>query len=232
MNKRNPNERFSTGFFMVVFLAMSVISLTAQAESDSLPPEVSMDGLEQVEKTRHKEIYRAPGVDWSSYDAILIDDATVAFRKNWQRDQNRRQPFKIRTEDMDRIRETVAEVFDKEFTDELTENGGFATAEQAGENVLRITPYIVDLDVYAPDPRYQPGIQRSYVETAGRMTLKLHLHDSETGDLIGVFSDHREAPRRGYMQWANSVSNTKEFRLMMKGWARELREGLQAAQAN
>jgi hypothetical protein len=32
------------------------------------------------------------------------------------------------------------------------------------------------------------------------------------------------------MQWANSVSNTREFRLMMESWARELREGLQDAQ--
>jgi hypothetical protein len=217
---------------MTLIFAMVATPIAAHAEAEALPPEVSLDGLEQVEKTRHKEIYRAPDVDWSSYDTIIIDEATVAFRKNWQRDQNRNQPSKIRAKDMDRIRTTMAEVFDDVFTKELAEKGGYAISEQVGESTLRITPYIVDLDVYAPDPRYATGIQQSYVETAGRMTLKLHLHDSETGDLIGVFSDHREAPRRGYMQWANSVSNTKEFRLMLKGWARELREGLQAAQAN
>ena len=96
--------------------------------------------------------------------------------------------------------------------------------------VLAHRSHIVDLDVYAPDSRYQPGIQQSYVESAGRMTLKLHLYDSVTGDLLAVFSERREAPRRGYMQWANSVSNTREFRLMMQSWARELRQGLQEAQ--
>ena len=97
--------------------------------------------------------------------------------------------------------------------------------------MLRISPHIVDLDVYAPDPRSAPGIQRSYAETAGRMTLKLQLYDSGTGDLIAVGSEHREAPRRGYMQWANTVSNTQQFRQMMQSWARDLREGLQELQS-
>ena len=223
------NQRLT---LMILAFAFATAPLAAQAQSPAEPPEVSLDGLEQVEKTRHKEIYRAPGVDWSSYDAIIIDEATVAFRKNWQRDQNRRQPHKIRTEDMERIRTSLADVFDDVFSKELSENGGYAITDQAGESVMRLTPYIVDLDVYAPDARHSPGIQRSYTETAGRMTLKLNMNDSETGDLVAVFSDHREAPRHGYFQWANSVSNTKEFRLMLQRWARELREGLQAAQGN
>ena len=217
---------------MFLILMFPLVFPVAHAgETGTVPPEVSMDGLEQVEKSRHKEIYRAPAVDWSGYDAVIIDPATVAFRKNWQRDQNRQQPNKIRSDDMERIRTTLAENFDEVFSEELAENGGMTLTEQAGGNVLRITPYIVDLDVYAPDARRNPGIQRSYVESAGRMTLKLHLFDSETGDLIAVFSDHREDTRRGYLEWANSVSNTHRFRLILKSWARELREGLQEAQS-
>ena len=203
----------------------------AWSQADEAPPEVSLDGLEQVEKTRRKEIYIAPDVDWTVYDSIVIDEATVAFRKNWQRDQNRYQPHRVRTEDMDRIRDTMARVFDDVFSRELSENGGFEIVGSAGANVLRISPHIVDLDVYAPDPRSAPGIQRTYVEAAGRMTLKLQLYDSETGDLLAVGSEHREAPRRGYMQWANTVSNTHEFRLMMQSWARDLRDGLQELQS-
>lgn len=219
--------------FVTLIAALAIAApMAAWSQSEETPPEVSLDGLEQVEKTRHKEVYRAPGIDWSVYDKVMIDDATVAFRKNWQRDQNRQQAHKIRTADMDRIRTTMAETFDEVFTTELSEKGGYEIAAEPGESVLRISPHIVDLDVYAPDPRSAPGIQRSYVETAGRMTLKLHLYDSETGDLIAVASDHREAPRRGYMQWANSVSNTREFRMMMQGWAKDLREGLENARSD
>lgn len=216
---------------LVALLALSS-PMAAWAQAESPPPEVSMDGLELVEKTRKKEIYRAPGVDWSIYDKIHIDAATVAFRRNWQRDQNRYQPNKIRSKDIERISEGMVELFDDVFSKELSKKGGYEIVEGPGESVLRITPHIVDLDVYAPDPRYQAGMQRSYVQTAGRMTLKLHFYDSYTGDLIAVFSDHREAPWRGYVQWANSVTNTKEFRLLLQSWASDLREGLEEAKSN
>ena len=215
-------------FTLMAFFALS-LPIAAWGQNDTPPPEVSLDGLELVEKSWRKEIYRAPGVDWTIYDQIQIDEATVAFRKNWQRDQNRYQPNKVRSKDIERISEGMVKLFDEVFSKELSEEGGYEITDQAGENVLRISPHVVDLDVYAPDPRYQAGMQRSYVETAGRMTLKLNLYDSYTGDLIAVFSDHREAPRRGYMQWANTVTNTAEFRWMLKSWAKDLREGLEEA---
>ena len=52
-----------------------------------------------------------------------------------------------------------------------------------------------------------------------------------TGDLIATASENRETPRRGYLQWANSVSNTKEARLMFENWARRLRERLDEARS-
>ena len=212
----------------ITLIAMLCLALPAAAWSQA---EVSLDGLEQVEKTRHKEVYVAPGVDWDTYEAVAIDEATVAFRQNWQRDQNRRQPNRIRTSDMDRIRSSMSTLFGDVFSAELSEKGGYEVTDEASEHVLRISPHILDLDVYAPDPRTAPGIQRTYAESAGRMTLKLYLYDSVTGDLLAVATEHKEAPRRGYMQWANSVSNTAEFRMMLEGWARDLREGLEEARS-
>ena len=204
--------------------------MAAWSEAEPEAPEVSLDGLELVEESRRRELYRAPGVDWSIYDKVQIDEATVAFQKHWLRDQNRYQHNRIRKEDMERIRTGMVELFDEVFSKELANNGGYELTDEGGENVLRITPYIIDLNVYSPDPRSAPGIQRSYAEAAGRMTLKLHMYDSYTGDLIAVFSENRETMRRGYMQWTNTVTNTKEFRLLLQSWAKELREGLQEAQ--
>lgn len=218
---------------MTLLAVMALLLPTAAwSQAEAPAPEVSLDGLEQVEKTRHKEVYVAPGVDWSVYDSVMIDEATVAFRRDWQRDQNRGKSHRIKASDMDRIRQSMSELFDAVFSNELSGNGAYTLAEATGDNVLRISPHIVDLDVYAPDTRTAPGIQRSYTESAGRMTLKLYLYDSVTGDLLAVASERKEAPRRGYMQWANSVSNTAEFRLMLQGWARDLREGLESARAS
>ena len=72
---------------------------------------------------------------------------------------------------------------------------------------------------------------RSYTESAGRMTLKLEIRDSVTGDLIATVSDRQEAPRRGYMQWTTSVTNTAEARRMLQRWAKDLRERLDKARS-
>lgn len=217
---------------LIPLLLTLVPPLPAAAESGQEPPEVSLDGLQQVEKNRRGAIYADPEIDWSIYRKIQLEPATVAFRKNWQRDQNRYQSNKIRTEDMERIKAGLAELFDDVFSKELSGDGGYELVDTAADDVLRIDPQIVDLDVYAPDPRSSPGMQRSYSETAGRMTLKLHLYDSVTGDLVATLSETRESPRRGYMQWRTTVTNTAEARQMLSRWARQLREHLDEASAS
>ena len=188
----------------IIGFSLVVVPAALLAKND--PPEISPDGLELVEKDRRGEIYADPGVDWSVYDQIRLDTATVAFRKNWQRDQNRPpQSFKVKTEDMERIKAEMSELFDQVFTDELTGKGD-----------------------YTLDTR-NAGMTRSYTEQAGRMTLKLEIYDSVTGDLIATASDRQEAPRRGYMQWTTSVSNKAEARRMLERWAKDLHKRLDEA---
>ena len=212
---------------VIPLLAWFALSgLTAMAEEPA--PEISMDGLELVEKDRRGEIYADPGVDWSVYQRIMLDEATVAFRKNWQRDQNRTQPFKIRAKDMERIKSELSDLFGEVFAEELGE-GGYILVTEPGEDVLHIAPHIVDLDVYAPDTRGSATRTTSYAEQAGRMTLRLDIFDAVTGDLIAKASDRQEAPRRGYMQWTTSATNRAEARRMIQKWARELRTRLDEA---
>jgi len=208
-------------------LSLSVAPLRAADEVSA----VSLDGLELVSKDRRGETYADRDIDWAVYTKIHLDPATVAFRKNWQRDQNRSQPFKVDAKDMERIKSELSQLFGEVFTEELTTKGGYEMSEENGDGVLRIVPQIVDLDVYAPDTRNTAGMQRQYTDQAGRMTLKLEMYDSVTGDLIATISDRQEAPRRGYMQWTNSVTNRAEAKRMLERWARELREGLDKARA-
>ncbi len=183
--------------FSMLFLA-AMITAPAVVMAESEAPQVSPEGLELVNKTHRGELYADPEVDWSVYDRIKLEAASVAFRKNWQRDQNRYQPSKVRASDMERMKSDLSDLFGQVFTEELTE-GGYEIADASDDNVLQIIPRIVDLDIYAPDTR-APGIQRSYTDIAGRMTLKLEMYDSVTGDLIATASDRREAPKRTYMQ--------------------------------
>jgi len=210
----------------ILIVGMAAASTAAIAESE--PPEISLEGLELVEKDRQGEIYADPGIDWSIYDKIQLDNATVAFRKNWKRNQNRQMTFKVKDSDMENIKANLSELFDTVFREELTTKGNFEMTTESGENVMRITPRIVDLDVYAPDTR-TVGNTMTFTDSAGRMTLKLEIYDSTTGDLIATASDRREAPRHGYYQWTTRVSNNAEARRMLQRWAKDLRIRLEKA---
>jgi hypothetical protein len=216
--------------FVSTLILSILITAPAVIKAESAPPAISLEGLELVDKSHKSELYADPDIDWSVYEQIQLEQASVAFRKNWKRDQNRYQSSKVRPSDMERIKSSLSELFDEVFSRELTD-GGYTMADASGDNVMRIVPRIVDLDVYAPDTR-SPGIRRSFTETAGRMTLKLEMYDSVTGDLIAAASERREAPRRGYMQWTTSVSNTAEARRMLQSWAKRLVELLDDARSN
>ena len=209
---------------LVATLTPTSASLFAKDE----PAQISLDGLELVEKDSRGEIYADPLVGWDVYTQVLLDPASVSFRRNWQRDQNSAYPFKVRTSDMEKIKSDLSDLFNEVFTKELTEKGGYEMATGSAENVMRITPRIVDLDVYAPDTP-TPGIQKAYTRSAGRMTLKLEIYDSVTGDMLAMASDRREAPDRGYTQWTTSVSNRAAARQMFERWAKDLRVRLDEA---
>ncbi len=210
----------------IASLALAALPLSALAAEDV--PEISTDGMQLVEKDSRGAIYADPGVDWTVYSKIMLDEATVAFRKNWQRDQNRNRAARVRTSDVEKIKSELATLFDEVFVEELTAKGGFEIVDQAGPDVLRITPHIVDLDIYAPDVSSSFN-NRSYTDSSGRMTLKLEMYDSETGDLIAAASDRRESPHRGYAQWTTSVSNKADARRMLQKWAEGLRVRLAEA---
>ena len=209
-------------------LSLALVPFAVLAESE--PPDVSLDGLELVEKDRRGEIYADPGVDWSVYDQIQLDRATVSFRKNWQRDQNRDRLSNVKASDMERIKNNLSDMFDEVFTEELTGKGDYKLASESADNVMRIKPQIVDLDVYAPDTK-SPGMTRSYTQQAGRMTLKLEIYDAVTGDLIATASDRRESPSKSYYQWTTSTSNQADARRMLRTWAKDLRKRLDEARS-
>jgi len=194
-------------------------------------PDVSDEGLPRIESKRLDAVYWEPGASLAEYSKIMIDDVSVAFRKNWQRDQNRnRSTSRIDSKDMDRVRNSLADLFREVFVRELQEKGDYEVVESAAADVLLLRPEIIDLDIYAPDLR-DPGRGRSYTTEAGRMTLRMDLVDSSTQALIGRVIDRQRARNNMSMQVTNSVTNRAEADRMLRRWADILRDALDEARA-
>ena len=228
MNKaRNHAAKFTK---LAVGTATMILTLNVAATTTVLAQEddegISFDGLERLEDSSVAMAYIDPEADFSAFERVAILDPFVAFRSNWQRDQNRSRSRNIRASDMERIKADVASLFKEVFTERLEADDGFEVVDVADYDVLLLRPAIIDLDITAPDVR-TAGRSRTYAASTGAATLYLELFDSVSGKIIGRAAD-RQAARRagGRVSWSSRVTNTAEARRMFGGWADRLREFL------
>ena len=209
-----------------VLVFLGTLALSAAAVAADKPPEFSPEGLKLTKSTRSTIVYVREGASLDPYSKVALLDCYVAFKKNWARDYNRESmgvSRDVTTEDMERIKTGLAEMFREVFTEELQDKGGYAMVDKAAEDVLVIRPAIIDLDVTAPDLK-NASRSRTAVASAGEMTLYMELLDSATGDLIARIIDAEGDDRNGFVMAANEVTNKAEARRIIRGWAKQLRE--------
>jgi hypothetical protein len=217
--------------FSATIITVALFSSSAMAWKSY--PDQTDDGLDRVKSRKVDALYKKEGADLKPYTKVRIEDCSVAFRKNWMRDQNMDRAGvsnRIKTEDMNKIQDGLAEIFREEFTEEL-QDGGYQVVEEDGEDVLLLQPAIVDLDVNAPDiSMRQPGMVTTYTTSAGEMTLKMDFLDSSTNALIGRVIDRREDNSSGnQIQYSNSITNRADAERIIRSWANILIKALDEA---
>jgi hypothetical protein len=204
-------------------------TMADEASADEAMADVSYDGLQRVETPAVAVGYVDPAADFSVFRRVVILDPLVAFRSNWQRDQNRGRVRNVTPRDADQIKTDVAGLFKAVLTETLEADDGYEVVDAdvgADYDVLVLRPAIVDLDVTAPDVSSGPR-SRTYSVGGGSATLVLELVDSVSGDTIARAID-RQATRRagGRITWTNRVTNQADARRVFRGWAETLRDFL------
>lgn len=207
-------------------LALAILSPVLMA-GDSTPGS-SGEELEVIEKTIHGQVQVKPGINWSVYTQIQLERATVEFRKNWARDQKNRNRNRPTQERIDRIKSDLSDLVDEVFRQELSKDKAYTLVDSPGENVLLITPGIVNLNIAAPD-RMRDHIGYSLTDSQGSMTLELDIYDASSGTLLARMTDSRMDPYKGYMEWTTEGTNRRAARFMLIRWAVKLREWLMDA---
>jgi len=202
-------------------IRIMVLLLSSAPIVNADEPPATVDGLQLVPDTKVAALYVLPEADFKRYNKFAILKPYVAFKKHWERDHRRVTPS-----DMERIKEGLANLFVEVFT-EILEEGGFPVVTGAGEDVLVLRPALIDLDVTAPDVM-TAGRTRTYVTSAGAVTIYIELLDSTTGALLARAYDRKGARESSTFELSSSVSNSAEARRLLKMWAGLLRDRLQA----
>ena len=210
----------------LVFFLLLVCDVSAAKKQ---PPEYTAGGLKLVTDTELGLVYADPDADLSIYSSILLVRAQVAFRKNWQRDKNLHNMYRVTSEDMVRIRADLSEKFDEVFSKQLIE-GGNVLVEEPAESVLIIRPAIVDLDISAPASS-RPGRSSSLTVSVGEMTLYLELIDSVSGDILVKVMDLKHDRSKVMPQFDDKFRNEKAAKKILESWADTLVRGLAEARS-
>ena len=205
---------------LTLFLICPVFVHPALAQQ---APGLTFDGLMAVENAQGTTAYINPEVDFSVYTRVMLLEPHVAFRSNWQRDQNRRRSRNINARDMERIRADTASFFRQVFTQNLQMNDGYEVVDEVDYDVLILRPAIINLDITSPDVAAS-GRSPSYIASFGEATLYIELFDAVSGQIIGRATDRQRAGGgAGMVSWNNRVTNRAEGRRIFNDWAQQLR---------
>lgn len=186
--------------FVPVAAACSLAACTTVNQTDMQPVPA---GLVSADFADFDQAWIRPDVDFSGYDAVLIEPAVIEFDPSWGRSGQRtgsRLPGTMA--DIDGTRTEVAEVIDQALRDQLRQDERFRIVEAAGPNVLRLRPRVDDLFISAIDPMKMAARTDQYVRGVGHGRAGLEVADSVTGDVLMQVSDPRETRRYPDLQLA------------------------------
>ncbi|HLF29856.1 MAG TPA: DUF3313 family protein [Xanthomonadales bacterium] len=206
------------------------LSAPLMAKKSELP-EVSSDGLHLVPDTKVYAVYAKQGIALGQYTKVKLLDCYVQFKDNYQREYNMDEiglQGRISTQDMETIKQRLAEEFRKVFTEQL-QKAGHQVVDEAGPDVLLLRPAIINLDVTAPD-LMKSGRGNTYVNSAGQMTLYMELYDSASSELLARIIDPEAGQEGGFGFVASRVTNQREADLILRRWADLLGAHLSSAQ--
>jgi hypothetical protein len=216
-------------WYIILLTGAALFALGAAGVAASRePPPPTWDGMKRVNRPGLDAVYLREGVSLAKYKKLMLDPVEVSFDKNW----DPKRPGSVATfnkVDPQRIREDLSRLAREVTQRELERNGGYPLVDMPGDDVLRVRAQIVDLFINAPDTM-TPG-SRTYVLSAGEMTLIAELYDSVTHTLIGRVVDRQRGLEQGPydLQIANSVTNRAEADRILSMWARRLRNALDNA---
>jgi len=226
MHSKAYRGRCGGGFWKLLIVALAAaFSVTAFASKEKLP-EVSKDGLHLIKDSKVAVAYAKPGASLDPYTKIKILDCFVDFKKDWQRDYNLNEmglDGRVTDKDAEEIKKGLAAEFNKVFTEVLTKSG-HAIVDEVGPDVLLLRPALINVDVVAPDVM-RAGMSRTFVRSAGSMTLYMEFYDSATSTLLARVADPR-ADDRGFATQANRVTNKAAADRILRSWAELLAKHL------
>ena len=183
-------------------------------------------GMNAVYNARFDGTFVAPGIDFSKYKKILVEQLDMENVEIIQPSSEplRRTPWTLKADDKAYYQERYTEAL----VNNLVSDGAYTTVASPGEDVLVLKSRILQIAPLASkdDSEGRPGIMKVYSEGMGRMTIEMSLYDSVSGKALGIITDQRDLGR--IWEENNRATNNIQVRLAFNAWLKKLRSELDA----
>ena len=224
----NPHRRRAVLLISALAGLLAAVVVPGILEVAAADAPTEWDGLKKQSGKRVALLYTRPDSSLAGYKRVRIERLRVSFDKNWKPNQSRDIARHLSAQDFENIKKALADEFAKTFPAELAK-GGYQVADAPGDDVLDITPLVIDLYIAAPEGS-SIGRRTAYTADPGRMTLVAELRDSVTNQIIARVVDTRAAQWGDTFQMGTSASNLAAAQRVIALWATALREALDEAE--
>ena len=205
-----------------LFVSYAVVLLNACAPQPMQPLDKSsfdFEGLEQLETADFTAGFGRPGVDFTNYGGVIINDVQVAYRTP-DRTQNQ---FPLDETKKGEFRDLVKRTFVTEFTN--LQN--IEVVDKPGPTVLDLHVRVQDITATLPGRRVgEAGRATFALEALGEVTLVIELRDSQSEEVLVRVFDQRAVEGVAMFQGNRTISRWPDIEQLCQQWALRVREGL------
>ncbi len=224
LHQSNPQSRSLSRLFSWPLTVLALVALAACTSGPRFQPADAQ--LSPTAKGNFDHVLLHPEHPLPQISSIYVETPTVTMSRHWLREYRTRYTQR----DLDRIESDYSRMLSEALADALTHRRPVNLVETPDDADLVLRPTMRNVNIYAPDLSLE-GITRKYAREAGNATLDLLLVDPATGQVLGQFVDHREAPAAaGFrIDRANRATNNRMFRRLMERWSHNLAAYLEDA---
>jgi hypothetical protein len=211
----------SFGAFVVALLLLGCQAPSIQTGADA---EISFDGLHRVDNARADDVWMLPGVDFSKYNKVRLDETQISYRPVQEPSQTMRSVGTNSEFPLDQNQKLKLEIAAKEaFLEALAKSKHYTLVTEEGTGVLEVSASLIDVVSRVPPENADRG--DVFLTEIGVATLVLELRDSATEQLL-VRSTDRRRVENNTMVRSTSVRNMSEVRMALRQQAKLLTENL------
>ncbi len=210
-------------------LTLALTSSFAASKKD-VDEAMSRDGLQKISVKGLELAYARPGASLAAYKRVKLDPVEVQFDKSWDPTRTGSR-IKLSTEEREKIRASVAKLVEEEFARTLQKGGAYQITSDSAPDVLRVKASVLNVYINAPTSGTGAGRSKTYVSSAGQMTLLAELSDSASGQMLARVADRREGNSLARMERADRIENEGAAREVAAAWAQILRNALDKARS-